>query len=99
MLEETGYQGGDWQLLGAMEPDTGRLGIRIWTYLAKGVRHAENPAPEEGIEVLNWSLDELAHAMADGRFSMALHVAAVMLAVLKGGLRLSPGPEAVTAQP
>ena len=88
LLEETGYQGGDWELLGAMEPDSGRLGNRIWSCLAKGVRRVENRAPEEGIEVLTWSLDELSQAMADGRFSMALHVAAVMMAVLKGGLRV-----------
>ena len=56
----------------------------------KGVRHTENRAPEEGIAVLTWSLDELAQAMTDGRFSMALHVAAVMMAVLKGGLRVVP---------
>jgi ADP-ribose pyrophosphatase len=90
LLEETGYQGGDWQLLGAMEPDSGRLGNRIWSCLAKGVRHTENRAPEEGIAVLTWSLDELAQAMTDGRFSMALHVAAVMMAVLKAGLRVAP---------
>jgi ADP-ribose pyrophosphatase len=90
LLEETGYQGGVWQVLGAMEPDTGRLGNRIWSCLAKDVRQAENRAPEEGIAVLTWSLEELAQAMTDGRFSMALHVAAVMMAVLKGGLRLPP---------
>jgi 8-oxo-dGTP pyrophosphatase MutT (NUDIX family) len=83
LLEETGYQGGEWQVLGAMEPDSGRLGNRIWNFLAKGVR------PAEGIAVQTWSLDELAQAMVEGRFSMALHVAAVMAAVLKGGLRLN----------
>jgi len=88
LLEEAGYQGGDWQMLGAMEPDSGRLSNRIWNCMAKGVRPAENHALEEGIEVLTWSLDELAQAIVDGRFSMALHVAAVMMAVLKGGLRL-----------
>jgi ADP-ribose pyrophosphatase len=88
LLEETGYEGGEWQVLGAMEPDTGRLGNRIWTCVAKGVRRVEGRAPEKGIAVETWSLDELAQAMADGRFSMALHVAAVMLAVLKCGVRL-----------
>ena len=90
LLEETGYAGGEWVDLGGMEPDSGRLGNRIWSFVAKGVRRVEGRAPEEGIEVLTWSLEELAQAMADGRFSMALHVAAVMMAVVKGGLRL-PG--------
>jgi ADP-ribose pyrophosphatase len=89
-LEETGYEGGEWEVLGALEPDTGRLGNRIWICLAKGVRRVAGRAPEEGIEVLTWSLDELARATADGRFNHALHVAALMLAVLKGGVCLNP---------
>jgi hypothetical protein len=72
-----------------MEPDTGRLGNRIWSCVAKGVRRLEGRVPEEGIAVETWSLDELAQAMVDGRFSMALHVAAVMMAVLKGGVRFA----------
>jgi ADP-ribose pyrophosphatase len=90
LLEETGYQGGEWEMLGGMEPDTGRLGNRIWGCVAKGVRRVEGRVPEEGIEVVTWSLDELAQAMVDGRFDHALHVAVVMMAVLKGGVRL-PG--------
>jgi ADP-ribose pyrophosphatase len=88
LLEETGYEGGEWALLGAMPPDTGRLGNRIWTYVAKGVRRAAGRAPEEGITVETWPLEELRRAMVDGRFDHALHVAAVMLAVLKGGVKL-----------
>jgi hypothetical protein len=66
------------------------LGNRIWSCVAKDVRRVEGRVPEEGIEVLTWSLDELARAMVDGSFSHALHVAAVMMAVLKGGVKL-PG--------
>ena len=90
LLEETGYQGGEWEMLGGMEPDVGRLGNRIWTCVAKGVRRVEGHAPEEGIAVETWSLEELAQAMVDGRFDHALHVAVVMMAVLKGGVRLPP---------
>jgi ADP-ribose pyrophosphatase len=90
LLEETGYAGGEWQALGGMEPDSGRLDNRIWSFVAKGVQQVEGRAPEDGIAVETWSLEELAQAMVDGRFSMALHVAAVMMAVLKGGVIL-PG--------
>ena len=38
LLEETGYQAGEIEPLGGMDPDTGRLGNRIWCFLAKGVR-------------------------------------------------------------
>jgi 8-oxo-dGTP pyrophosphatase MutT (NUDIX family) len=92
LLEETGYDAGDWEVLGAMETDVGRLGNRIWTCLAKGVRRVDSRAPEEGIAVLTWSVEELAQAMVDGRFNHALHVAGVMIAVVKGGLTL-PSPE------
>ena len=88
LLEETGYAGGEWEALGGMEPDSGRLGNRIWSFAAKGVRRVEGRAPEEGIASETWTLEELAQAMVDGGFSMALHVAAVMMAVLKGGVRL-----------
>jgi ADP-ribose pyrophosphatase len=91
LLEETGYAGGEWEVLGGMEPDSGRLDNRIWSFVVKGVRRVEGRAPEDGIAVETWSLEELAQAMVDGRFSMALHVAAVMMAVLKGGLRLPGG--------
>lgn len=88
LLEETGYEAGEVEGLGGMEPDTGRLGNLIWGCVAKGVRRVEGRAPEEGIEVLTWSLEELAQAMVDGRFSHALHLAIVMMAVLKGGVTL-----------
>jgi ADP-ribose pyrophosphatase len=90
LLEETGYTGGEWEVLGGMDPDTGRLGNRLWSCVAKGVRRVEGYAPEEGIAVETWSLEELSQAMVDGRFDHALHVAVVMIAVLKGGVIL-PG--------
>ncbi len=88
LLEETGYEAGEWELLGGMEPDVGRLSNRIWACLAKNVRPAKGHPPEAGIEVLTWSLQDLSQAMRDGPFDHALHVAVVMLAVLKGGITL-----------
>ena len=88
LLEETGYEGGEWSPLGALEPDSGRLDNRIWNFVARGVRRAEGRATEAGIEVLLWTCDELAQAMSQGSFSMALHVATMMMAVLKGGVKL-----------
>jgi ADP-ribose pyrophosphatase len=90
LLEETGYEAGEWELLSGMETDVGRLGNRIWACLAKNVRLADGRRPEDGIEVVTWSLEELSQAMVDGRFDHALHVAVVMIAMLKGGVGL-PG--------
>jgi ADP-ribose pyrophosphatase len=88
LLEETGYEAVDLEVLGPMHPDTGRLGNRIWGCVARGVRRVEGRAPEEGIEVLEWSIDELYRATSEGRFDHALHVAIVMMAVLRGRLRM-----------
>jgi len=87
LLEETGYEAGELEVLGPMDPDTGRLGNRIWGCVAKGVRRIEGRAAEEGIEVVEWSIDELYRATSEGRFDHALHVAIVMMAVLRGHVR------------
>lgn len=88
LLEETGYQAGGLEVLGPMLPDTGRLGNRIWTCVATGVRPVEGRAPESEIEVLSYSPPELARAMAEGEFDHALHVAVLMLAVVRGKVKL-----------
>jgi len=88
LLEETGFEARDMEVLGAMLPDTGRLGNRIWTCMAAGVRPVEGRSPESGIEVLRYSPPELAQAMAGGEFDHALHVAVLMAAVVRGKLKL-----------
>ena len=90
LLEETGYEAGEVELLGGMETDVGRLGNRIFTCVARGVRLVAGRVPEEGIEVVLWSREELSAAIVDGRFDHALHVAVVLIAMAKGGLTL-PG--------
>jgi ADP-ribose pyrophosphatase len=87
LLEETGYQADEVELLGGMRTDVGRMGNRIYTCIARNVRRVDR-APEEGIEVFAWSLEELSAAIADGRFDHALHVAVVLIAMVKGGLKL-----------
>jgi 8-oxo-dGTP pyrophosphatase MutT (NUDIX family) len=88
LLEETGYRVRDVELLGGMNPDTGRLGNRIWACVAKDARRVEGRAPEDGIEVLEWSFADLRAAVADGRFDHALHVAIVGLAMVRDRLPL-----------
>ena len=88
LLEETGYQAGEVEVLGPMEPDTGRLGNQIWSCVATGVRRVPGRDPEDGIEVLTYSPAELSRATASGEFRHALHVAILMMAVLRGKLKL-----------
>jgi ADP-ribose pyrophosphatase len=81
LLEETGHAAGEIEVLGPLFSDTGRLGNRIWGCCATGVRPVEGRLPEEGIELLAYSLPELWRAVADGQFDSALHVAVLMIAM------------------
>ena len=90
LLEETGYAAGEVEVLGPMDPDAGRLANRIWGCFASGVRKLEGHVPEEGIEVLEWTLDELYRATSDGRFDHSLHVAIVFHAILRAKI---PAPK------
>lgn len=90
LLEETGYEAPEVDVLGPMDPDTGRLGNRIWGCVARDVRRMDGQSPEAGIEVLEWPVDELFRATSDGRFDHALHVAIVFMAVLRGKLAMNP---------
>ena len=72
LLEETGYEAAEVEVLGAMEPDTGRLGNRIWNCVATGVRRVEGRAPEEGIKVLTYILPELARDLLEHGESAAV---------------------------
>src|SRR5205807_1987765 len=86
LLEETGYAARSVELLGAMTPDNGRIGNQAWGCIARGVRKVEGRAAESGIEVFEWTVDELYRAVADGGFDHCIHVSLLFLAVLRGSL-------------
>ena len=86
LVEETGYEATDMEPLGAMTVDNGRLGNRIWHFLAEGVRPVEGRLPEEGVEVLSYSISGLQRAILAGEFDHALHIAGVWQAILRGKL-------------
>lgn len=86
LREETGYEAGDLEPLGPLTVDNGRLSNRIWHYLAGGVRPVEGHTPEEGVEVVTYSIPELRQAILSGEFDLALHVAGLMQAMLRGKL-------------
>jgi ADP-ribose pyrophosphatase len=84
LLEETGYAAAAVEMLGPMFPEAGRLTNQLWTCFAQGVERVRDP--EEGIEVVAYSMDELAKATMGGEFSHAPHVGSVLLAFLHGKL-------------
>jgi ADP-ribose pyrophosphatase len=83
LVEETGFEADQWQYLGVLNPDTGRLGNRIWYYLASNVKPSSTQV-EEGIRVVTMPLPELLEKIRKGEFTHALHCAALMLASVKG---------------
>jgi len=93
LAEETGHEAGDVELLGTLVPDVGRLGNRMWCYFASGVRPiVPSPPREDGIDLLRVTRDEFVATFADLRCCHALNFAAVMLAVLKGRVRMQAAP-------
>jgi ADP-ribose pyrophosphatase len=88
LLEETGYEAAEVEVLGSMETDVGRLCNRILSCVDNVVRKVKGREPEEGIAVLTWSFEDLSRATAEGRFDHALHVAVLMAAVLRGKVKL-----------
>lgn len=87
LFEETGYRAtAPLQLLGRLDPDSGRLENGFWTFLAQGVVRDPAWRPERGIDSLTTSREELLEAIRNGEFTMALHIALVGLAVLGGHL-------------
>jgi len=88
LVEETGYQALSLAPLGPLFPDNGRLGNRMWNYLARELRPVEGWQPEPGVEVLSYSPQELASAIAGGEFDHALHLGTLLLALVQGGIDL-----------
>ncbi len=79
LLEETGYGGGEWRYLGAVEPNPAIHPHLCHHFLADGVeRVAEpDPGPGEAIGLEFLSLDGIRAAMADGRLRHALALSAL----------------------
>lgn len=70
--------------LGVLEPDTGRLGNRLHGYFAPQATPLQNWQAEPGIERLSVARSTFLRDVAEGRFTHALHVALVGIALLRG---------------
>lgn len=85
LAEEAGLRVvGDLVTLGCFDPDTGRLENRMWGYFAPKTERIADWSPEPGVACETMAVDALIDAIADGRFTMAPHVALIALARLRG---------------
>jgi ADP-ribose pyrophosphatase len=89
LLEETGYRGGRWLLLGELRPQPAMEANRVWIFLVTGIEARGQAQPDAGedIEVELLPLARLAACIADGSIDNALTVAALSLAQLGGHLQ------------
>lgn len=86
LLEETGYQAEKFEPLGALVPDCGRIGNRLWPFIAF---NATGPSPswvaEAGVEVVIRPVRDLVSTTTSGEFCHALNLAVLFQAIVKYG--------------
>ena len=88
LAEECGLDAPQLELLGTLISDSGRNENRLWCYLAAKVSPlGADYVPEPGVERVLVPRVKLPELIARAEFDHALHVAALMLAVVKHGPR------------
>ena len=86
LAEECGLHARRLEALGAMVSDSGRNENRVWCFFAPKVSPlGSDYVPEPGVERILVPRTKVRRLVASAKFDHALHVAALMLAVLKRG--------------
>lgn len=77
LSEETGYEGGEWQLYMTLSPNPNNHNNLSYTFLATGVekRREQHQEPTEDVEVSVLSQEAVKAMLADGEIIQALHAA------------------------
>ena len=89
LAEECGFNAPKLELLGTLLSDTGRNENRLWCYLAAGATPMSgNFVPEPGVERILLPSKKLPELIASAEFDHALHLAALMMVVVKYGPEL-----------
>jgi ADP-ribose pyrophosphatase len=83
LSEETGYTGGDWELLGSLASSPSLKDNWAYLYLARGVEETAAPDPDEHelVEVVLASVEDLSDLVHTGKIVSSSGVAAIMLAL------------------
>ena len=84
LQEEAGFHAPDGlHLLGRLVPDQGRLENHLWAYHAVELDPIPSWKPERGLVRHLMPKEQFRAAIREGRFTMALHIAIVGLAILQ----------------
>ena len=83
LSEETGYTGGEWELLGSVASSPSLKDNWAYLFLAGGVRESAAPDPDEHelVEVVRVPVKELLDLVRSGKIVSSSGVAAIMLAL------------------
>ncbi|MFO0818443.1 MAG: nucleotide sugar dehydrogenase [Pirellulales bacterium] len=91
LLEETGYRAGHMELLGVLNPDSGRMMNRSWCFFATELDCVQTTRdPDEPAELVRVALPDLQRLIVTGEFNHAQNLAALQLAIAHGKLDLFP---------
>jgi 8-oxo-dGTP pyrophosphatase MutT (NUDIX family) len=83
LSEETGYAGGEWELLGSVASSPSLKDNRAYLFLARGVGESAAPDPDEHelVEVVRVPVKELLDLVRSGKIVSSSGVAAILLAL------------------
>ena len=83
LLEETGYSGGEWEILGSLASSPSLKDNWAYLFLARGVEVTAPPDPDEHelVEMLKVPVDDLLGLVRTGQIVSSSGVAAIMLAL------------------
>jgi ADP-ribose pyrophosphatase len=83
LAEETGYTGGEWELLGSLASSPSLKDNWAYLFLAHGVEETAAPDPDEHelVEVVRAPVDDLPNLVHTGKIVSSSGVAAIMLAL------------------
>lgn len=84
LLEETGYEANELELLKVLIPETARLPFKSWCFIARGAKKTGRVTAEEIDEVIEYESAELLNAISDGEIIDSLNIAFICLCMQQG---------------
>jgi len=92
LAEETGYEANQFEHLGTLAPDTGRMTNKLWCYYASGVKQSRSAIEREpGVRLVRCAPPDLLRRVSEGEIDHALTLSVLLLAAVRGRLIVAPG--------
>lgn len=87
LLEETGYQFDDFELLCTVYPNPSTGNNQAYSYLARGGKKVQEQSLDEAEEIIvtKHSIDEIKQLLAENKIAQTMHCTALFYALIKLG--------------